>query len=317
MQGDQGDNWVYRLAELPWKVSVRANIRNHIGCFFRSVIFRGDERTNLVEAHRIFSGANFLNSNQESFVEALLSYQGCEKAKREFPEFEYELKWGVNPSQEGAEPSLRDYLQVFNFRREGLERLGEPIRYLPDPAYYATTTKRNHYFFKKEEKSLVVMEGDNLYLKEKGPSLEVNLGVSGEEWVVKRKESEALATLEDVLKAVSEGKSVYQGSLHKETAERLILDIESGRFFSLALSRSGAQGNPFEHQLEVEYSGFIPGFVGLREGSEEQLVSNLVELGNEITRSYLEAKVHFDWGFKLARTRKRKLDFAVGGQQSL
>ncbi|MEK6950851.1 MAG: hypothetical protein AABX13_03970 [Nanoarchaeota archaeon] len=77
------------------------------------------------------------------------------------------------------------------------------------------------------------------YLKEKGPIEAYHFGISGEEYVLKRKETRVetnpLELAKTVIGKYADGKSAYIGGLTKNRAEAHLLQTTNGRIYSLTV----------------------------------------------------------------------------------
>jgi|GEM_PF-4929351 len=226
------------------------------------------------------------------FDERLMKYFGW---VREFPEFEYELKFDAP-----LKKSVSDFLEI-----------GENDRYSPLNIFLIGAFKTiegtskwdmdnawNYNRLRKVDSELVVSHycGDmvavqrlvkhsdvlyttdkNLFdIKIKGESIPLNFGIKGEKQVMKRKESVESATLSDILREMTGRK--FEGSVEKFVEYYFVQDEETNRVFEL----SYATCNSKFAQLEVEYVGFDSDFIPKNLNDERQLISDLINLGNSL-----------------------------------
>ncbi len=280
-------------------------IKNLVATFFN----RGD-RGDLFLAYKMA-----LASKTAGFIQSLLNHHECGRPPKEFSEFEYEIKFNVAlvPPQdmEGVEPSMQKTFEAFELP------IAHPSRFLKDNLQLFSEST-NHFFGSKDEEALVVIErAEGQYLKEKSPPIPLNVGVEWESWVMKRSEVRYKASLKEVLSKVASvcaKGAAYQGCIRKEKADAYILDTVFGRIFSLTYNQSHLEGRPMQRQLELEYAGFVPGFVDFLEANEEQMVLSLTELARYIALVHQNTPLEGGWRLKLIPSWERKYDFVCSGK---
>jgi hypothetical protein len=262
----------------------------------------------MVSAYRAF-----FEGNKAGFIKAVLAHSGVREAPKEFSDIEYEVKLDIRPvaEKQGAkEPSIADYLAAFDFPAVG------NARFLKDPVD-SVAEGTNHFYGSGVEERLVVIEKmGKTYLKEKSQPLQLKTGVPHEELVIKRTEKRYPATIEEILKKVSEvqkGGADYAGNIRKEKGDAFILDNYDGRIYSFTITRAHLAGkDDIQRQLEIEYAGYVPGFNSFEKDSEKQIVAGMVDLARMSAFLSHNAPVQGGWRIGLFPTSQRKYDFVSG-----
>jgi len=292
-----------RPSEPRWKTGANEAVRE---------FFKSGEVKHIAGAFRTYS-----ETNDSGFIKFLLDHRKLVEAKKEFLEFEYEVKFNITnvPVRKNAaktEPTLEEYLDAFEFP------VARFARYIKDACN--NTAEGTNYFLGEgaDEKLVVIQKMGKLYLKEKGQPVALNTGVPFEEIVMKRNERRWETTLDELLRKAAEthsAGSAYKGRIRKEKGDAFILDTFDGRIYSLTVNRSHLlkpgqdKESEVQRQLEMEYAGFVPGFPGLMENSEEQIVLGMVDLAKYVGVLYGNAPVNKDWRIQLSLTNERKYDF--------
>ena len=272
----------------------RDNVRSSLDAFFST-----HDRTKLVAACREHE-----HENASGFIKQLLTYRGCTEAPKEFPEIEYEVKLAIEPKGFEPDPSIKQYLDSFEFPPTGA------ARFLKDPVN-AIAEGVNHFFGEGLEEHLVLIEkGGKMYLKEKSQPLPLDTGVPYEHLVMKRTELRCAASMDEVLTKVAGLKKDvdYVGALRKEKGDAFILDTTDGRIYSFTVTRAHAPGR-IQRQLEIEYAGFVPGFLGFEKENETQIVAGMVELAKHVVVLHQNAPIANGVTMQLKPTDERKYDF--------
>lgn len=188
---------------------------------------------------------------------------------REFPEYEYELKYDA-PTR----GNVRDFLNSSRYSRSDMPEQKEMLisHYCGDVVAVQRISKNGQYVLASEKKLFE--------LKTKGKPEPVSYGIKGEKWVMKRKEKVEPSSLADIIESV-QGKK-FEGSVLKKVDYDYVMDRESGRVFELAYARMD-ELRPVVAQLEVEYVGLSVSFNRKKHHNERQLISDLIDLGNALT----------------------------------
>jgi len=236
----------------------------------------------------------------------------------EFPKIEYEIKFNVIPYSDldEEEPSVKEYLDAFDFP------VGGNTRFLKDAVNQVATGVNNFYGDSQNEKLVVIEKCGGLYLKEKGLVVPTNAGVNLEEIVIKRTEDRYPAQLNEITEKVmqvSKQQGVkYRGKIRKEKGDAFILDTNDGRIYSMSFTRAHLikpgteEESKIQRQLELEYAGYIPGFLGFEENSEKQIVQGMVDLGKYTAFMFYDAPIANGWRMNARLTGERKYDFVAG-----
>jgi len=197
--------------------------------------------------------------------EQLMGYLGL---VREFPDYEYELKFEVKPYK-----SVGEFWNSNRYCRSDMPHQSETVisHYCGDLVVVQRIAQNGRYVLSYEKKLFE--------LKRKGRSEKISFGLDGEDWVLKRKEKVEPAELSDIIKAVQSEK--FEGSVLKRVDYDYVMDKESGRVFELAYAQMDKL-RPVVAQLEVEYVGICSASKRRKPHDERRLVSDLVDLGNSL-----------------------------------
>lgn len=276
----------------------------------------GHEQEKLLDAYK-----DFFANEKSGFFAKLAAASGISNVKdipKEFSDIEYEVKFDIQPSGKGKEPSIKQYLDAFDFPP------GSSARFLKDPVN-TVAEGVNHFIGDSLDEKLVIIEkGGKTFLKEKGRVTPTNTGVPYEEVVIKRTELRYESPLESILEKVHETTSEegvkYRGRIRKEKGDAFILDTNDGRIYSMSFTRAhlikAGEGkeSATQRQLEMEYAGYIPGFPGFQKNSEKQIVQGMVELAKYTFALYNNGPIASGWRMQLSITDERKYDFVSGRQ---
>ncbi len=253
--------------------------------------------------------------HKAGFIKELLKYHRLEAPKKEFPDIEYEVKFSIDPwhveTHRSKEPAVGEYLSALEFPATSR------ARFLRD-ASDIITKGTNHFFGNNGSEKLVVIEKmGKLYLKEKSDPLPFDVQVPYQEIVIKRTEKRYETSMEDILAkttAVTTEGGKYHGKIEKDKADTFVLDTNDGRIYSVTVTIAKNK-EAVQRQLELEYAGFVPGFVGFEHETERQLISGMVDLAKHVGVLYSNAPVGKGWRMQLNLTHERKYDFVEGKKQ--
>jgi hypothetical protein len=285
-----------------WKSSLRSFVKNK-------------SRSDLIKAYKAY----FSSEDKPGFfieVANMLGISSVENIPKEFPEIEYEVKFDVTPFGKGNEPSVKEYLDAFDFPAGG------NARFLKDPVNSVSIGTNNFYGGSLDERLVVIEKGGNIYLKEKGEVMGMSTGVSLEQIVIKRTEKRYQVPASEAIKKVTEtckeSGVEYRGKIRKEKGDAFILDSFDGRIYSMSFTRAHLmkpdekEESGIQRQLELEYAGYLPFSENIDIGSEKQIVSGMVDLAKYTAVIFSEAPINSDWKMHLKITCERKYDFITG-----
>lgn len=278
------------------------------------------KREEIVSAQR-----DFMAENKFGFIAEfakLLGIKNVENIPKEFPDTEYEVKFDVatkteSQQKETKEPDLVEFMDAFDFPAS------RTARFLKDPVNAIATGTNGFYGTDDDEKLVVIRKGNGIFLKEKGPVLPISLNprVAGQEIVIKRTEKRYPAELDEVLDKVEqicEQQGVkYRGRIKKEKGDFFILDATDGRIYSASFTRAHLtkpqekEESGVQRQLELEYAGYLPGFLGFEKG-EKPIVKGMVDLARYTFALYYDTPITRGWRMNLSLTGERKYDFITG-----
>jgi hypothetical protein len=264
-----------------------------------------------------------LQRNGSGFIGNLAEAAGIKSIgdiPKEFPAWEYEVKFDIQVVGKGKEPAINAFLDTFDFPAT------QSARYLKDPVNNIAEGV-NHFFGDGLEEKLVVIEkAGKKFLKKKGSVIPVKLGIPYEEIIVKRTEERYEASMETIFeeaKRVASEHGEYKGKIRKEKGDAFILDLADGRIYSMTVNRSHLtrageeKESEIQRQLELEYAGFIPKFPGFEKDAEAQIVSGMVDLAKFVFVLYNNAPIANGWRMNLGITGERKYDFVRTGKSDL
>ncbi|MBI2105260.1 hypothetical protein HYT56_00310 [Candidatus Woesearchaeota archaeon] len=278
------------------------------------------ELDDLVEAYKGF----FRTRKNGGFFAELAKSSGIDdvaKIPKEFSNYEYEVKFDVQPTGSGEEPKVADYLNAFDFPAAA------NARFLKDPVN-TVAMGINHFLGDGLDERLVIIEkGGGTFLKEKGRVIPLDFGIPYEEIVMKREEARYAANIQQILEKAAEVKQEdgvdYRGKIRKEKGDAFVLDTNDGRIYSMSFTRSHlikadeTAESEIQRQLEFEYAGFLPKFPGFEEKSERQIIQGLVDVAKYTYVLYNGAKIKNNWKINLGITGERKYDFICGNKVEL
>lgn len=268
----------------------------------------------LVQAYR-----TYFDSKNSGFIKALAEVFGIAdvtEIPKEFPNFEYEVKFDIQPTGEGKEPEITDFLNAFDFPAT------RTARFLKDPVNNSAVGINSFLGNDSDERLVIIEKAGGIYLKEKGPVVPLDTGVMYEEVVIKREEKRWKSSMDEVIakaREVCAEKGVsYKGKIRKEKGDAFILDTDDGRIYSFTVTRAHLtrpnekEESETQRQLEMEYAGYIPEFSSFRLDSEPQIVRGMVDLAKYVAVLYGRAPIKNGWSMNLAITGERKYDFVKG-----
>ncbi len=235
---------------------------------------------------------------------------------KEFPEMEYEVKFDLRVKGRGKEPEITDYLNTFDFP------LSKTARFIKDPINTSTIGINHFYGTESDERLVVIEKMGNTYLKEKSTFLPVEVGIKGQEAVLKRTEKRYPASLDQVLQktnqVMAEPGVAYRGRIRKEKGDAFVLDTNDGRIYSFTITRAHLlrpgeeKESATQRQLELEYAGYILGFPNFQKDSEKQIAQGMVDLARYVWTLYQNAPLGSTWRMEMNLTAERKYDFVKG-----
>jgi len=203
----------------------------------------------------------------------------------DFKGIEYEVKLGIDLKEDTL---VNNYLNFFTAQGDVIFNVSGKYFLINDSIFVRSSA--NDYYGNDSDESLVVMRnGDQRSLKTKGCGEPVSLGVADDQFVVKRKERVLRERSErDVARAVQDTilkSNRYRGQIDRDRRRVDFISLDNGRFYSMVCDvcnvYSEPKGNLVKRQLEVEYIGYLlEQFEGFERGSEIQMVSDLLSLGN-------------------------------------
>ena len=261
-----------------------------------SNFFRTKERKFLFDAYRL--------RNPTGFIRSVFNAAGIKEAKDEFPEFEIEAKLNIMlmKAKEGKVPSLEEVTDFFDFPGPG--------RFLRDGSIVASSGV-NH-FFQSGGEIVLIEKGGKTYLKYKEIAQPYNLGLRGEEFVLKRRETRTEKSLVEIAEEFlhrSPRNTRYTGSIKKDKAESFVINTESGRVYSLVVSvAEDISSKRFQNQLEVEYAGIVPQ-VGAQQNDEPAIVSDILHVIKYLILEYGGRNINDSHRLELSPTTETKHDF--------
>ncbi len=296
---------IYRESIPEWKELLTSALKNK-------------SRSKLTEAYKqFFSPSSFQNSGFIAQTAKLLGINDASQIPKEFSEIEYEVKFDISAEAgKGKEPSIEEYLSTFDFP------VATQARFLKDPVNAIAEGTNRFFGSSSDERLVIITKGGGTYLKEKGEVAAVDVGVPYQDLVVKRTEKRYPADIDQVANKLSEICSEndvkYRGRIRKEKGDIFILDSNDGRIYSYTITRSHLTKSGenkeigIQRQLEIEYAGYLPGFVSFEKDSEKQIVSGMVDLAKYTYGLYSSAPVARGWKINLLPTHERKYDFVSG-----
>ncbi len=80
---------------------------------------------------------------------------------------------------------------------------------------------------------------------------------------------------------------IYVGNMIKRRIKDFIIDGDDGRVYSLAITICETSGQ-LQHQLEVEYYGYLSGYEKIDKNNESEILERLSELSNFIYNSVVQ-----------------------------
>ena len=257
----------------------------------------------LIDAFKQYS-----TTHQEGFIREVYTV-GEKTIEKEFPDWEYELKFEVIV----AKASLLEIIEAIEFPPTNT------ASFIKD----ATNTESkgvNHFYGTDEDERFVITEkGGKFYLKQKGLREILNYGIEGENLILKRRENKIeinpLEIANIMIQKYADGKTKNQGKLDKERIDAHLLNTSTGRIYSLTVDNLAREDKKSLKQLEVEYSGIIPGF-SASINDEKTIASDLTAIAKHITYFYKDVKLPNGERLRLVPSQTTKYDF-VRGQKTV
>jgi len=184
-------------------------------------------------------------------------------------------------------------------------------------ANYNSSLETEHFFYGDDNGEVfsVINNPIGIAIKTKGHAVPYQLGIFGEEFVLRRDEA-----LKDIIETkdhnsasvaaklgvylaekCAQTNTHYSGTMKKQKSTSFILQRDSGRVYSAVFAFCQSPDKDELKQLEFEYVGSIPGYPVKRKVEDERLiVKDIVELSSLMQ----------DRGFQ--PTRQTKYDWVVG-----
>lgn len=88
----------------------------------------------------------------------------------------------------------------------------------------------------------------------------------------------------EIINKLKDNNIIYVGSMIKHRIKDFIIDREDGRVYSLAITICETSGQ-LQHQLEVEYYGYLSGYEKIDKNNESEIIGRLSELSNFIYKT--------------------------------
>ncbi len=265
--------------------------------------FSTHERKHLFDAYR-----QYLVDNDQGFIRKVVEMSGSE-IKKEFGDYEIEAKLELSIT---GKPNLTEIMDAFEFTPS------PAARFLKD-ASNLESSGINHFFGTEngEERFVVIEKKGKWYLKEKGPREPYNLGIPGEEYVMKRKEKRVETDPLEVAKiatgSYADGKTSYIGGVSKNRAEAHLLQTVNGRIYSLTVDELIRADKSTMVQFEAEYAGYVPKFK-TKLNDERAAVEDLVAILKQIVFLYNDLELPGGQRLLIKPSQERKFDFVSKGR---
>ncbi|MFA5855834.1 MAG: hypothetical protein WC867_00615 [Candidatus Pacearchaeota archaeon] len=309
MGGCYNGSYKYAKSEAVEKPKVSNDFKKNLRSYFKD-----HQMSQFISAYK-----GYFESKPSGFILEVAKNAGITDAKdipKEFPEIEYEVKFDVRLKGKGDEPSIVEYMDAFEFP------CGRNTRFFKDPMNTFAEGVNNFYGNNLDERLVVIEKGNGLFLKEKGLVTPVQSDMPYSEIVIKRSELRYPASFEEVERKVTEvckeSGVKYRGKIRKEKGDFFVLDSNDGRIYSFSFTRAHLikpgkkEESGIQRQLEIEYAGYIPGVGKINVGSEEEIVSGMIDNARYTYGLYSSSPVKDGWRMNLLVTNERKYDFIVG-----
>jgi len=245
------------------------------------------KKGDLIEAYKQ------IKRTDEGLIGAFLIVLDVDLAK-EFSEYEIEHKANVSLSSPSNLFSKKEDLTKKNMNElSGLIEFNyDEVPYLKDTENPKVTVGKNHFYsMDDEEKFVLTNKKGNWNTKIKEPTACYNLGLDGEQYVIKRKEDMGETNIKNLINMVlevSKTKEItYEGFMEKIKADQFLLNINSGRVYNLTLGHCKSEGKEDLIQWEIEYAGYIPcDAFNKKLNSEKEIVGEILEIHNYMMQNY-------------------------------
>jgi hypothetical protein len=293
------------------------NIKKNLTMFFNS-----GEKKHLISAYKQMLKEGSANG----FIPKLHEKAGVKAAPKEFSDYEIEAKLNIvlKPYNKQAAkqpmPAASVIAGMFDFQPT------DNALFLRDEMLAKSVGTNSFYGTEDgEERLALIHKGGAHFKKEKGKVIPYKFGIPFEEYILKRSETRVPTNPAEVAEAMirlnHDGKMKYIGTVEKEKVDFFLINTFSGREYGCTVSKAVLQGNEsaIQHQLEIEYAGYTPGFKGINLNKEEDVVNEISQLYRLLLVGYGMAPVQVNehWAMQLHPTTERKFDFAGGKQESL
>src|SRR3989338_3492703 len=240
-------------------------------------------------------------SKRVSLIQALLDEVGGQ-IKNGLEGIEIEMKLSVPQVPKNLEAKLNSFELT----------LDQQNRFLRVTKTSNHTGTNNYFGNEEEERFIAIKNSAGWHIKIKQPAEPYSLGISGEEFVLRRPESlkehtgivseaEQKAGFPLLIEQFAKGKTSdtrYLGAITKEKATQYAIERSTGRVYSLTLSLCKTKGRDPLVQLEIEYAGYIPNFPNPKNiESEAKIVEDILALARHFQQYDLTPTVQtkFDW----------------------
>jgi hypothetical protein len=302
---------------IPQANPVEVNMKKNLKTFFET-----GNRKELVGAYRQM----LKDESVEGFIKKLHEYAKIETAPKEFSDYEIEakLRIALEPRSRKASkenmPEAKLIADAFDFQptdnalflRDGMLAQSVGVN-----TFYGTEDG--------EERLALIRKGGQDFKKEKGKVEPYSLGIPFEEYILKRSETRVPTTHKEIIEAAmrlnQDGQLKYIGAVEKEKVDFFLINTFSGREYGCTVSKAVLQSDSsqVQHQLEIEYAGYTPGFKGINLNKEKDIVTEISQLYRLFLVGYGASPVQLNehWSMKLIPTTERKFDFAGGKKQGL
>lgn len=217
--------------------------------------------------------------------------------RKEFPGEEFEVKFAVN----GALGSPVAYLR----RVESALRRHRRYRVIPVREAISWPT---HFFTDGRREYALYETGD--WLNARHPTLSIVGGLvlkiklhrtRKRQYVIYRNRESFLTKPAEIFAVLQRTRLRYVGDMVKHRAKDFVIDRVDGRVYSVAVTVC-TSGSRVQRQLEVEYSGYLPGKPQIPRGHSRNVIAGVLALS---------AELHHRLPTLLSPTEERKLTFVT------
>lgn len=188
--------------------------------------------------------------------------------KKEFDGIEYEIKLECIDKNK----TLSELLKLVELAIDSSNLYQtDKVRTKTEMVSYFFVDKKNEYsIFRYEEKVMLKIKKHNILKSYKFP-------------IFKNTEN-FMYNLSEIAVKLESKNIVYVGNMIKRRIKDFVIDNQDGRIYSLAITICETLGQ-LQHQLEVEYYGYLPGYGKLDENNESEILERLFKLTNFIYKT--------------------------------